>query len=77
MVVELFTVYDKIAEEAGPVFQSKNRGVAIRAYLQLIGDTAQPLDYKLLAIGRFNTDLALLEGYNIPQEIDVEEALNE
>lgn len=35
-VMGLYTVYDRVAEEAGPCFLAVNDGVAVRAYRNLV-----------------------------------------
>ena len=39
MKVNIYTIYDKVSEECGPVFQAKNDVVAHRAFKHLISDT--------------------------------------
>ena len=38
MINELFTIYDKVAQEAGPIFQAKNLYVAMRYVKDMIKD---------------------------------------
>lgn len=58
MIQKLYTVFDKVAEEAGPVFTAVNDGVAVRSYVKILRQTADPNDYKLLHIGEYNTETA-------------------
>lgn len=50
----LYTVYDRLAEEAGPVFEAKNDPVALRNYANLLNSvqkTANPDEYELWCVG--------------------------
>ena len=58
MKVNIYTIYDVVAKECGPVFQAKNDVVAHRAFKSLIGDTpnANPSDYDIYCLGLFDTE---------------------
>lgn len=58
MKVNIYTIYDKVACEAGPIFQAKNDGVAFRCFMSLIKDTnvASPSDYDVYCLGEFDTE---------------------
>lgn len=51
----LYCIYDVVAQDAGPLFQARNDGVAMRHYKAMI-DNRQviPEDYKLLHVGYFD-----------------------
>lgn len=53
MIMNMYVVHDKVAEESGPVFEAKNDGVAFRQFQQLALNTngANPDDFTLLCIG--------------------------
>lgn len=58
MKVYLYTIYDVIAEESGPVFQAKNDLVACRVCDSLISEasTTAVSDYHLWCLGCFDTE---------------------
>lgn len=56
MIQKIYTVFDKVAEEAGPPFTAINDGVAIRSYAKIMGQVADTNDYSLLCIGEYNTE---------------------
>ena len=58
MKVNIYTIYDKVACEAGPIFQAKNDGVAFRCFMSLINETpvSNPTDYDVYCLGEFDTD---------------------
>lgn len=53
--VELFTIYDKVARESGPIYQAKSEDVAARQMISLLKKTDWPDDYVLYKLGRFDT----------------------
>lgn len=32
MIYNLYTIYDRIAQDSGPIFQAKNHGIALRQF---------------------------------------------
>lgn len=62
MVLRLYSIFDRKAEEFGPVFQSKNDEVAIRAYRKHMQnvDALSKDDYELAYLGTFDTELGKL-----------------
>ena len=57
MITELFTIYDKVAQEAGPIFQAKNLYVAMRYVKEMIKDNKIDLvEYDLVRLGSFDSE---------------------
>jgi hypothetical protein len=57
MIYRLYTVFDKVAEEAGPIFQAKNDGVALRNFGSILQSQGlNPEDYKLLYLADYDTE---------------------
>lgn len=57
MINELFTIYDKVAQEAGPIFQAKNLYVAMRYVKEMIKDSKINLsEYDLVRLGSFDSE---------------------
>lgn len=52
--MSLYTVYDRLAQESGPVFEAKNDAVAMRGFRKMLGDSINPEEYRLLKIGKIN-----------------------
>lgn len=70
MDVNIYSVYDKLAEEAGPLFEQKNDATAMRAYKRLFSDEkASRLEYKLLFLGTFNKKTCKINFLDIPKEV--------
>ena len=80
MINELFTIYDKVAQEAGPIFQAKNLYVAMRYVKDMIKDNNINLtEYDLVRLGTFDSEsmsLSVLskadavELSNVPSYVD-------
>jgi len=55
--MRLYTLYDTIAEEAGPIFEARNDNIARRIYTTMNKDSLPPgatlEDFKLLKLGSF------------------------
>ena len=57
MYNELFTIYDKVAQEAGPIFQAKNLYVAMRYVNEMIKDNKLNLhEYDLVRLATFDSE---------------------
>ena len=57
MNTELFTIYDKVAQEAGPIFQAKNLYVAMRYVNEMIKDNKLNLhEYDLVRLATFDSE---------------------
>ena len=61
MNIELFTIYDTVAQEAGPIFQAKNLSVAMRYVNEMIKDNKLNLhEYDLVRLGSFDSESMFL-----------------
>jgi len=56
MEVNIYGIYDTVAEQYGPLFEAKNDGVAQRNFEQLTKDTQYGSEYDLYRLGSFNHD---------------------
>lgn len=50
---EVYTIYDHVAEEFGPLFESKNEGTALRSFRHIVKDVNNQGDYSLMKVGTF------------------------
>lgn len=72
-MLQIFTVYDKIAREYGQLFTLKNEELAIEEITTLFrngvkcGYTDNPSRFALFRLGSFNTDDGLVVGCVAPQ----------
>lgn len=68
--MNLYTVYDRIAEESGPVFEAKNDGVAMRMFLTIKSKTDNLQDdYKLLRLGSIDHQTSMITVSQVPIEV--------
>lgn len=53
----LYTVYDRVAEEAGPCFLAVNDGVAVRQYRRLVEESqvVTQEEYQLFRVGSYDS----------------------
>ena len=47
----LYTIYDKVAQETGPLFEAKSDAVASRSARTLLAEVQAVDDFKLLRVG--------------------------
>lgn len=73
MRYELYTVIDRVAEEAGPVFQAVNVGIAQRNFRQLMSQIPEvdKDSYVLVHIGSYDSERATVEGFAVPEEVSM------
>ena len=67
MKAVIYTVFDKVAEEYGPLFEAKNDGVALRQFKQLIDTVVvgNRDDYVLYSCGTFDHENGALVRLNL------------
>lgn len=58
--VQLFVLFDLLAEEPGPIFQAVNEKVAGRKFKELIMQAAYKEDFVLYRVGYFTKDMELI-----------------
>jgi len=71
VIQSLYTIFDAVAEEAGPVFCAVNHGVARRNFMALLREVPEvdKMSYKLHFVGTFDTeDMSIIA--DAPLEID-------
>lgn len=71
MKLRLYTIYDKVAEEFGPIVELKNDKVALRWYsMNVQKDELNASDFECYCIGECNHDTGVI----IPREKEIIEA---
>lgn len=69
-VQNVYTIYDCLQEESGPVFEQVNNAVAWRAYTQFLRREQQsPAEFKLLRIGVIDHSTIKATILDTPEEI--------
>ena len=71
MKTRLYTVYDRIAEQSGPVFEAKNNAVARRQFVNMLNSEKllEKDDYELLLVGEMDHDTNVMSGSLVPELI--------
>ena len=71
MKVNIYTIYDVVAKECGPIFQAKNHDVAVRAFHSLMAETSNVMstDYDLYCLGEFDTEKCSFVPLDVPSKI--------
>ena len=78
MITRLYSVYDSVAEEYGPLFQAKNDDVALRNVIQMFTEMHVPVmnleSYHLYHVGDFDSDLGTFVERSVDTmgEIDID-----
>lgn len=62
MKMSLYTIFDVVAGEAGPVFTAKNDEVAGRSVRATMPKEVDPADFRLYCIGDFDTESMEITG---------------
>lgn len=71
MQSHVYTVFDRVADEAGPVFVAKNDGIALRSCAHMLREVGAENqgDYILLRIGTYESSPVRLTGFDIPVQV--------
>lgn len=67
----IYTIYDKVAEECGPLFQAKSDAVACRSARNLLADVVNADDYSLLRVGYIDKNTGKITVEVAPFEVDI------
>jgi len=66
----LYTIYDKVAQETGPLFEAKSDAVASRSARNLLSEVQNVDDFKLLRVGYSDKTTGKITVEPVPVEID-------
>lgn len=68
--LSLYSIYDRIAEEGGPVFASRNNATAIRTFKGVMQrEQLNPADFRLYCVGSWTAQNMAVEGLERPVEV--------
>jgi len=75
--VYLYTIRDKVANEAGDIFSARNDGVACRSFNKLLSENtyAKKTDYQLLKLGSYNYEAVTILIYDEVEDITPSELI--
>ena len=74
MVMTLYVVFDRVAQESMPIFETRNDGTALRMYQKAImeADDVPDNEMMLLKLGTIDHDTNLIELEKYPVEVMVD-----
>jgi hypothetical protein len=70
-MLQIYCIYDKVAEEFGPLYLAVNDGVAVRNYAKLLNEVVDTYDYALYCLGMYDVKKGRIKAYKKPQEVFV------
>lgn len=76
MIMRLYTIFDRVAQESGPSFEAKTDGVARRKYDLQLASSPYREDFELLCIGEIDHESNVLQGL-VPYVVQVPAASDE
>lgn len=78
MINGIYSIYDKVAQEFGPVFEAKNDDVAERNHINAISNVVYKDDFELYCVGSIDHETGLIRAKDSPEKIVlVSNTLNE
>ena len=79
MRMGLYTIFDRLAEQSGPVFEAANDAVANRQYKSLMdgANVGQPQEYQLFKIGYLEHGTCVLEPISPAVDVTITAQLSE
>lgn len=69
MIVNVYSIYDRAAEEYGPTFEAKTDAVAWRFYDVKTRQDEYRHELFLVCIGTYDTESGVLSGSLVPREV--------
>lgn len=71
MRMGLYVVFDRLAEESGPIFEAKTDGVALRSFKKFTA-TGVSSEFQLLKLGIIDHEVQKFDILDKPQEVSFE-----
>lgn len=72
MLMFLYTILDRVAEDTAPVFESKNDATALRAVSKMFSDpdvTENPSDFDVLCVGEVEHEPFKITTFDPPRRL--------
>lgn len=69
--MNLYVIYDRVAQESGPVFEAKNDGIAVRQMRNVLSENpaSKPLEYQLLNVGTIDHETNVITPIGTPLDV--------
>lgn len=73
--MKVYCIYDRVAQEGGPLFTAKNEAVAVRNYNNLLSNShvENVSDYSLYCLGEYDPEQPHLFGDAVPTILNTSE----
>lgn len=71
MKTMLFTFYDRVAMQCGPINHARNEAEAVRTFIKAFRDKEERNDFSLLKVGYYDHDKGTVEALEVPEDIPV------
>lgn len=73
--MKVYCIYDRVAEEAAPLFTAKNDKIACRHFRNALefNKVNEPKDFMLYCLGEFDPDQPALFGDKVPTILNTSE----
>lgn len=68
-VMGLYIIFDRVAQEGGPIFEAKNDMVAYRNFQRLVNKMEHQEDFRLMKVGKYLHDTVRIEVLDVPTEV--------
>lgn len=70
MVVRLYALYDRVAQEFSPIAEFRNDGLAYRAFKDALKDNPHADDFKPLFLGEYDKTKGWITPATLPSELE-------
>lgn len=71
--MRVYTIYDGLVEESGPLYEAPNDQVANRMYRKLMEDTkVRPEEYRVLCLGTVDHTKSLITAFTAPVDVTID-----
>lgn len=69
--MNLYVIFDRVAEESGPIFEAKNDGTAARAARDLVASAkgAKAHEFQLLKLGTIDHETNAITTLGVPVDV--------
>lgn len=69
--MNLYVIFDRVAEESGPIFEAKNDGTAARAARDLVATAkgARAHEFQLLKLGTIDHEKNAITPLPVPEDV--------
>lgn len=74
--MRLYVIFDKLADEAGPVFEAKNDKVAYRQFMNSMPDNIDQADFDLRCVGKIDKEKCFIMAHNEYQDVKEQLEIN-